>query len=180
MDADLTGWLKDLGAGPVFASHKAMGQDLTASQVQHVPLAVRRDVLVFDWWVRNDDRHLTALGGNVNLLWQPSAQVDDAESGLVVIDHNLALDNDFSAQAFCQTHVFAGDLADTFSDFVLRQTYSNRLLQSMEVWEQAWNNLPLAWNFVDLEQTVPYAYPRAEAMAMLDLAQSPDFWNLPA
>ena len=180
MDADLTGWLKDLGAGPVFASRKVMGQDLTASQVQHIPLAVRRDVLVFDWWVRNDDRHLTALGGNVNLLWQPSAQVDDAECGLVVIDHNLALDDHFSAQAFCQTHVFAGDLAETFSDFVLRQTYSNRLLQAMEVWEQAWNNLPLAWNFVDLEQTVPYAYPRAKVMAMLDLAQSPDFWNLPA
>lgn len=180
MDADLTGWLKDLGAGPVFASRKVMGQELTASQVQHIPLAVRRDVLVFDWWVRNDDRHLTALGGNVNLLWQPGAQIDSAANGLVVIDHNLALDDDFSAQAFCQTHVFADDLADTFSDFVLRQTYGNRFQQALEVWEHAWNNLPSAWNFVDLEQTVPYAYPMAEVVAMLDLAQSPDFWNLPA
>ena len=180
MDADLTGWLKDLGAGPVFASRKVMGQELTASQVQHIPLTVRRDVLVFDWWVRNDDRHLTALGGNVNLLWQPGAQVDSAANGLVVIDHNLALDDDFSAQAFCQTHVFADDLADTFSDFVLRQTYENRFHQALKVWEPAWNNLPFAWNFVDLEQTVPYAYPRTEVVAILDLAQLPDFWNLPA
>ena len=182
MDADLTGWLKDLGVGPVFASRKVMGQDLTASQVPHVPLAVRQDVLVFDWWVRNNDRHLTALGGNVNLLWKPHVYEEDTQTdtGLVVIDHNLALDKAFSTQEFCESHVFADDLAITFSDFVLRQTYSSRLLQAMEVWDKTWNNLPEAWHFVDLEQTMPCYYPKADVLTILSLAQSLDFWNLPA
>ena len=48
IEADLTGWLKDLGAGAVFASLKVMGQELAASQVPNIPSNLRRDVLVFD------------------------------------------------------------------------------------------------------------------------------------
>ena len=168
IEAGLTGWLKDLGGGAVFASRKVMGQELAASQVPRIPALVRRDVLVFDWWVRNNDRHLTAQGGNVNLLWQPGqlARNDDhekvAEGGIAVIDHNLALDMEFSASYFCQSHVFAGDLPETFSDFLLRQAFSQRLQQALKVWDSAWDNLPPAWGFVDEEQTVPSNYPKAE------------------
>ena len=185
IEADLTGWLKDLGEGAVFASRKVMGQELAASQVPGIPLSLRRDVLVFDWWVRNNDRNLTAQGGNVNLLWQPGqlARDDDyekvAEGGIAVIDHNLALDAEFSAPDFCQAHVFAGDLADTFSDFLLRQAFSQRLKQALEVFDSTWNNVPPAWSFVDEEQTVPSNYPKAAVQAMLNLIESPDFWNLP-
>ena len=185
IEADLTGWLKDLGEGAVFASRKVMGQELAASQVPGILLSLRRDVLVFDWWVRNNDRNLTAHGGNVNLLWQPGqlARDDDyqrvAEGGVAVIDHNLALDANFTASDFCQAHVFAGDLADTFSDFLLRQAFSQRLKQALEVFDSTWNNVPPAWSFVDEEQTVPSNYPKAEVQAMLNLIESPDFWNLP-
>ena len=123
IEADLTGWLKDLGGGAVFASRKVMGQELAVSQVSGIPLNLRRDVLVFDWWVRNSDRSLTAQGGNVNLLWQPGQLARDdendkvAEGGVAVIDHNLALDMEFAASVFCQTHVFAGELSETFSNF---------------------------------------------------------------
>ncbi len=185
IDADLTGWLRDLGGGTVFASRKVLGQELAASQVQSLPLDLRRDVLVFDWWVRNNDRNLTAQGGNVNLLWQPGQleRNDDnekvADVGVAVIDHNLALDMEFSAPNFCQTHVFAGDLPETFSDFLLRQAFSQRLQQALEVWGSAWDNLPPAWGFMDEEQTMPSNYPKAKVRAMLDLIESPDFWNLP-
>ena len=185
IEADLTGWLRDLGGGTVFASRKIMGQELAASQVAGIPLQLRRDVLVFDWWVRNNDRNLTAQGGNVNLLWLPGqlCRNDDdqkvAEGGVAVIDHNLALDADFSASDFCQTHVFAGDLPDTFSDFLLRQAFSQRLRQALEVWGDAWNNLPPAWGFIDEVQTVDSNYPAAEVQAMLNSIESPDFWNLP-
>ena len=185
MEADLTGWLKDLGAGAVFASRKVMGQELAASQVLNIPADLRRDVLVFDWWVRNNDRNLTAKGGNVNLLWQPGQLVRDddyqraAEGSVAVIDHNLALDADFSKADFCHAHVFAGDLADTFSDFLLREAFSQRLRQALDVFEGAWDNLPPAWGFVDEEQTMPSDYPKAEVQAMLNLMESPAFWNLP-
>ena len=151
IEADLTGWLKDLGGGAVFASRKVLGQELAASQVQSLPRDLRRDVLVFDWWVRNNDRNRTAQGGNVNLLWQPGqlTRNDDnekvVEGGVAVIDHNLALDMEFSAHEFCRSHVFAGDLPETFSDFLLRQSFSQRLQQALEVWDSAWDDLPPAW-----------------------------------
>ena len=185
IEADLTGWLKDLGEGAVFASRKVMGQELAASQVPSILLNLRRDVLVFDWWVRNSDRNLTARGGNVNLLWQPGqlARDDDnekvAEGGIAVIDHNLALDMEFSAPVFCQTHVFADDLPETFSDFLLREAFSQRLQQALAVWGRAWDTLSPAWGFADEEQTMPSNYPKAEVRAMLNLIESPDFWNLP-
>ena len=186
MDADLTGQLADLGAGSVFASQKVMGQELGIAQVANLSLDVRRDVLVFDWWVRNADRCLTARGGNVNLLWQPHALVrnedDDrmATGQLSVIDHNLAFDEAFSAQDFCQTHVFAADLAETFSDFVLRQSYKDRLSQALASLSYAWNNVPSAWQFVDAEQTITSDYPHTQVLQLLSRISQDDFWNLPA
>lgn len=186
MEADLSGWLADLGEGPAFASRKVLGQELSMAQVPDIAVDLRRDVLLFDWWVRNGDRTLTSRGGNVNLLWQPGALARDeddvrvATSQLAVIDHNLAFDLDFSARDFCLTHVFAADIADTFSDFVLRETYTHRLSAALPGLEDAWNNLPSAWQFVDMEQTIPTAYPKAAVWATLQRVESPDFWNLPA
>lgn len=126
--------IHDLGSGVVFASGQvAHAQELTMTTRDLVPHVVARDVLVFDWWIRNDDRALTPLGGNVNLLWQPRPPVAAnaiASSGLVVIDHNLAFDAAFSVKNFCSSHVFATDLAGAFSDFVLRGSYRERLAQA--------------------------------------------------
>ena len=186
MDADLSGWLSELGEGAVFASRKVFGQELAMAQVSDVDVNVRRDLPVFDWWVRNGDRCLTARGGNVNLLWQPQAVMrseDDERmltGQLAVIDHNLAFDADFSPLDFCQTHVFAADITETFSDFVLRESYRHRLSEALAGLEAAWNNLPAAWHFVDAEQTVLTAYAKADVWTTLRRAESPDFWNLPA
>ena len=85
-----------IGSLPAFGSREqphAAWLELGISQ--RVPAELQRDVLVFDWWVRNTDR----LRGNTNLLW------DTEHEGLVVIDHNMALDNDFiAADFFCKAH----------------------------------------------------------------------------
>jgi hypothetical protein len=67
MAADFSGWMGELGEGAAFASRKVLGQELAMAQVADIDVALRRDVLVFDWWVRNADRSLTMHGGNVNL-----------------------------------------------------------------------------------------------------------------
>lgn len=180
IEADFSGWLRELGAGSVFASQCVSAQDFTVSQVSAVPLEQRRDVLMFDWWVRNADRALTARGGNVNLLWRPvSAAVAEADPavGLVVIDHNLAFSPDFSAAHFCASHVFAADLADTFSDYSLHDAYSERFADAMTFFQVGWDNLPLEWVYVDPEQTVPTNYPLNEVKGHLRRAQQPDFWR---
>ena len=75
--------LGELGIGPAFGSLRQEGLELTVSLIQEVPANIQRDLLTFDWWIRNEDRCLTKYGGNPNLLWKS----DSAE--LVVIDHNL-------------------------------------------------------------------------------------------
>jgi hypothetical protein len=185
IESDLDGKLRDLGPGEVFASRRVSATELNHAQIDAVPPAQRRDVLLFDWWVRNEDRCLTAFGGNVNLLWNPAIPINalDAETedstGLVVIDHNLAFDESFNAAKFCEVHVFADDIRPVFSDFLLRETYKTRFAQAMAVWQDACDNLPSAWGFIDVEETLPTEYPFAHVKAILDLAQTEDFWTLP-
>jgi hypothetical protein len=182
--ADLSGSLDSVGEGPAFASRKVLGQELALAQVPEIDLTLRRDVLVFDWWIRNCDRSLTKHGGNVNLLWQPGAllkssdEVPLVKGPLAMIDHNLAFDPSFDTQSFCETHVFAADIADTFSDFELRDAYAARLKTALACLDEAWNNAPFAWQFVDLEQTVPTNYPKAAVWTCLHRIESADFWNL--
>jgi hypothetical protein len=55
----------DLGAGFVFASELvADGQEITFAEVPGIDDDLKRRVLLFDWWVRNEDRTLTEAGGN--------------------------------------------------------------------------------------------------------------------
>lgn len=92
--------LNDLGVGKAFGSRKMPVVELSVSLIDQVPEEIQRDVLAFDWWVRNADRSLGELGGNPNLFW------DANNAALVVIDHNQAFDPGFSAQDFVESHVF--------------------------------------------------------------------------
>ena len=164
---------QDLGPGPAFASRLAnFAKDLTVAQRVGVPTKLQRDVLVFDWWVRNGDRTLTTLSGNPNLLWVAGS------GGLVVIDHNLAFDQDFDAAQFAETHVFSGQIPSVFQDLVEPQAYAARLLQALAVWDDACNNAPEAWWFVDEEQTVPTDFDSAAILAMLNRCTTQEFWRL--
>src|SRR6185312_2104269 len=117
----------------------------TPSHVGDVSEALRRDVLVFDWWVHNPDRTLTTLSGNPNLLW-------DGDSGkLAVIDHNMAFDPEFDVQTFSKTHVFAADICKVFQDLVEPARYAERLQAALVTWPEACQNVPAEWWFADAE-----------------------------
>jgi hypothetical protein len=174
IEADLTGWLADLGTGEVFASRRVNAINLTETHRPLVPLAERRDVLAFDWWVHNGDRTLTAMGGNANLLWNPTD-----EGKLVVIDHNLAFEPGFSAENYCSLHVFAEDIPAMFSDFLLRDAYLARFEGAIGVWEASCASLPESWSFIDPEQTIPVNFPFAAVKDLLDRAFTDIFWQLP-
>ena len=163
----------DLGPGPVFASQLAdFAQDLNVAQRANVAPALQRDVLVFDWWVRNGDRTLTTLSGNPNLLWAAG------DRGLVVIDHNLAFDLDFDAAQFSETHVFSEQIPFVFQDLVEWQSYAARLLRVLAVWPDACNNAPEAWWFADDEQTIATDFDPAAILAMLNRCTTQEFWRL--
>lgn len=174
IEADLTGWLGKLGGGEVFASQRVSAVELTETHCELVPQKLRRDVIAFDWWVHNGDRNMTPKGGNPNLLWNP-----ETEGSLVVIDHNLAFDSEFSATDFLELHVFADDISVMFSDFLLRYEYTARFAKTLGKWDEICNTIPAAWRFIDPERTIPVEPSILSIKAFLDRALTDTFWNLP-
>lgn len=161
-----------LGAGIVFASRQLLhAQELTVTTRDRVPPEIAKDILVFDWWLHNEDRHLTELGGNPNLLWD----VGGAE--LVVIDHNQAFDPDFDAARFLESHVFADYWNQIFSDHVERSRYGERLATALSGLEDIRATIPDSWWYVD--EGVPANITWGEIVVCLERCRREDFWDLP-
>lgn len=164
--------LGDLGSGLVFASRQLPHvQELSLTTRDLVPPELARDVLVFDWWVRNEDRHLTARGGNPNLLW------DVAADELVVIDHNQAFDRDFRPGHFLESHVFADYWNEVFGDHDLRATYVGRMETVLRLLDSMRASIPGSWWWVD--DGVPADVSWDELLGVLTRCRQPDFWNIP-
>lgn len=174
IEADLTGRYDELGPGPAFASRRLNATNLTRPRLRAIPQELRRDVLMFDWWLLNGDRNLTELGGNPNLLWS-----DEHPTTLRMIDHNLALDPDFNPSDFLELHIFSEEAPLLFSDFLLRDTYRTRFIQALQSWDDICDTLPEAWFFMDTEQTVPVNYPFNAVKKLLERAAADAFWQLP-
>ena len=164
--------ISQLGSGIVFASKELPHpQELTAITRDLVPNQLASDVLVFDWWLHNEDRHLTARGGNPNLLW------DMQSSELVVIDHNQAFDRDFDSSNFLKTHVFASRWNDIFSDHFQRELYARKLEAILPKLADIRANIPDSWWYVD--EGVPANVTWDEIEACLQRCRREDFWNTP-
>lgn len=164
---------RDFGAAPAFGSRVvAHTQELSVSHLNDVPVSLRRDVLMFDWWTHNPDRTLTTQSGNPNLLW-------DTDNGrLVVIDHNVAFDAAFEPRAFSETHVFADVIPSIFQDLVERVSYADRLRSALAVWPSACQNVPDEWWFADEERTVPASFDLDAGWALLNRCTQEEFWRL--
>lgn len=164
--------ISDLGSGIVFASRELPHpQELTVTTRNLVASGLAKDVLVFDWWLHNEDRHLTDLGGNPNLLW-------DMQAGeLVVIDHNQAFDRNFSPEQFLESHVFADYWNQVFGDHVERKRYQTRLGEALAKLPDIRVNIPDSWWFFD--DGVPADVTWDEIVECLERCHREDFWNSP-
>ncbi len=159
---------KDIGLGPAFGSRRQPhALWLEPSLACMVPLPVQRDVLMFDWWVRNGDR----LTGNTNLLWDASAKK------LVVIDHNLAFDTDFSAAIFAVHHVFASQWPIICGDLVMQAEYAERLAMALEQFALACGTVPEEWRWANVEQDVPAKLDLEFVRQTLARCETPELWR---
>jgi hypothetical protein len=143
--------------------------EITWSQVEKTPEQLRRDILVFDWWIRNDDRNFSALGGNPNLLW------DGEADRVVVIDHNNAFSPEFSENEFLASHIFASEWDGIVGDVVTRAEYTTRLEAAFAVFQQACDNCPPEWFWVD--DGVPAQFSLADAARSLERFNDQNFWG---
>ena len=161
--------LRNIGAGIAFGSqHYPNPAWFEPGFTRNVDQRVQRDILVFDWWISNQDRMRT----NPNLLWNA------VERQLVVIDHNQAFDPDFSAQNFADLHVFSEVFPQVYDDLVIRDAYAARLSQALDVWQEACDNAPPEWHWANPERDVPANFKLDVAKAHLDRCMTSDLWRM--
>jgi hypothetical protein len=120
-----------LGSGPAFGSCVVGGVSwLERENSDRVSPDLQRDILVFDWWIQNQDRTVF----NTNLLWRA------VENQLTVIDHNLAFDSAFNAAGFLEGHLFRAQWDSL--DLDRRAGYHRRLIDALPALQQAHASIP--------------------------------------
>lgn len=132
-------WYGDLELEYLFASKSvAPCETLTRSDLTYIPDTLQRDIYVFDYWIKNNDRHLGEVAGNVNLLFQPGGR------SLQVIDFNLAFEGNFDA-ADMKTHVFRPALERHPLDLDDRSRYSDRFDRCLASLDKFIGAIPDEW-----------------------------------
>lgn len=162
--------IEELGSGISFASLEVLGNDLAMANIDNIPETIQIDILAFDLWVKNDDRTLSALGGNPNLLWHPQ------RSSLTVIDHNLAFDSSFDRDDFFKHHIFRSCKAKLMSDDLVRKDYDKRFLNALSHWNDIVGSLPEEWLWVANGHAANFNF-ELEFNQLNDLS-STGFWRL--
>lgn len=162
-----------LGSGLAFGSCKQIITELNYQGIAQIPNELQRLVLAFDWWIKNEDRQLSPLGGNPNLLWEPTKEQ------LVIIDHNRAFDTDFSVDNFMHYHVFCGKVEELFTDFVHRLDYEKMFKSALTQWDKIYEGIPDAWFYLDPEMTIPVNFNSNSILGTLQRCNTDSFWNTP-
>jgi hypothetical protein len=176
----------------VFASLRiADGQELTWSAAQGWSEETMALLLLLDLWIQNEDRSLSAMGGNPNLLVTqiPPLPDDDPEGALWkdqprremlwAYDFNLAFDEDFSRDRFFGVHVFGGMLRKWPVGF--RERMELRLRAALAEVRAIFAELPLDWLHVDGDESLPVQLDVERVVSVLELpfTEPATFWTLP-
>lgn len=162
----------DLKSGLAFGSQKQMIMELNYEGISQVPDELQIMVLAFDWWIKNEDRTLTESGGNPNLFWNPT------DSELVVIDHNQAFDQNFSADNFRNNHVFNRKNTSLFSDALYREEYKRKFQLALNYWDEICSGIPEEWYYSDPEMTVVADFNIENIFNILNRCNDDSLWEM--
>lgn len=185
IDASVRADVRDLGVGRVFASLLIVGgQELTWSATKDRPEEEMAMLLLLDLWLQNEDRSLSARGGNPNLLVErihPSAPGGSGElrERLWVYDFNLAFDEDFNRERFFDAHVFGRRLTRWPEGF--RERMEPRMREVLGHAREIFGELPAEWLHIDGDDSLPVQLDAERVVSVLELPFThPDlFWKLP-
>ena len=177
--------IRDLGSGPVFASKKVEnGREFTWPESQLWPNFDRSLIVLFDWWVQNEDRSLSSLGGNPNLLVTDDAMLEEPGKPFVsdgkrlwVYDFNLAFDETFDPQRFWENHIFGS----AFDPDKMRQIYEAQMRSALAKLPELFKTLPLEWLYLDGDENLPVQLSQQHVYSVLNRAfvEPSPFWGKP-
>lgn len=178
----------DLGAGLVFASSRVEdAQEINWTTAQHWSAETMAAVLLLDLWLQNEDRSLSAAGGNPNLLVSlaPGApdlnglQEPSGSATLWAYDFNLAFDECFDRRRFFQSHVFGGMVRQWPAQF--RQRMEEQMAVAIGQLPQFVAGLPDEWLYLDGDDTLPVQLDleRVSSVLKLPFTRPDEFWALP-
>lgn len=139
-DDELT---NDLGCGIAFASElKDSLQEVNLDRLREVKKSLLLDLFMFDYWIKNSDRTLTDKGGNPNLYY------NIVTGDLVVFDHNLAFEHDFSSLDHKSIHAASSVIkgqTDLFTDVIDKAHYQAKFEEAMLDFDAVINIIPQEW-----------------------------------
>lgn len=160
---------RGLGSGIAFASRMQIGVQWFEPGYAHaVNRELRRDVLAFDWWVKNFDRQQD----NSNLLWH------EATRQLSVIDFDLAFSTDFWPSLFQRYHVFNEDWDSIFGDIASQAEYSSRFIETLSIWDTVCQDMPEPWYPQRLSGGNAEVFDLKAARSILDRCLTNELWGM--
>ncbi|WP_137136901.1 HipA family kinase [Rhizobium sp. FKY42] len=171
-EAGRDGPLRDLGYGLLFGSENVENaNEMSFVNILQAPAELKHDIAAFDWWIQNGDRTLTDAGGNPNLLWS------ETEHRLVVIDHNLAFDEEVTLHSQLQSHIFRSSLSEICDQTDLQDRYNSRFEQALMELPQILGDIPERWHYVDDACTVEINLSLGRVEDTLKRHRVPAFWE---
>ncbi|MCC5827568.1 HipA family kinase [Alkalimonas sp.] len=124
----------------VFGSRLISGLlEVTHSNVLKLPVKFARDLFLFDYWIKNEDRTMTEHSGNPNLFYRAGSD------NYVVLDHNLAFDEDYHFSRNAHLHPGYKVWFNSQQDVLWQDHYSAKLTIALQGFEQYASSLPATW-----------------------------------
>lgn len=176
---------RDLGSGPVFASLRIEDvQELNWTSAQDWPQDIMAALLLLDLWLQNEDRSLSAIGGNPNIL---TAVIPADTAGATprqqrspwAYDFNLSFDVEFDRSRFFNSHVFGPIVRQWPQGF--RERMEPRLAEAAARLPQWFAKLPDEWRYLHGDESLPVQLAEESVSSVLRLpfTQPDAFWQMP-
>ena len=130
-------WQADLPLGTAFASYfLEKAKVAKTAQAKALCEQSQKWLYMFDRWILNSDRTASSMGtGNINLLF------DDMTQQILVIDHNLAFDE----QANFDAHIFSPQNREWRLDWIDKQNFTEKAIDILKNFENIYQNIPDDW-----------------------------------
>jgi len=161
--------VQDLAGGVAFGSRTIVGaQELTFTRAREVPASLQAEILLFDWWIRNDDRVLGPSGGNPNVLFSGDE--------IWVIDHHNGFSKTFDVSRFGKDHVFRDASAIWTPPW--KERLFSRMNDANSSFSDIWDSIPLAFHPEKDDTSEASALERDRISEILAYRNTADFWNI--